>query len=310
MALERQYNLDDLYSLYVGRMPNLTVEEELKVDLKLNKGALLNLACSHFGIIAKIYDKIRKGDKENHLGEQGIYSVWEAREILRSFLPGTKINFLAEKIYRSFNEDAENPSETWPPRSPGDGIESLCFEINNGIDHIGSYRLDHNGEKNEWLLADRLIPERKYRGQGIGSVLFAACEGFVRKYANDHCVAQKITANTAQPKVILMFLNKDFKAATPEDQRQIDLVLSADPSLELDYAQVYDEIWENGKKVVSTEWQKQTFKDLYCFEKTALRKTEQRALRINLEKVFEPKQTGVDRTIQEVRDASRTDLCP
>jgi GNAT superfamily N-acetyltransferase len=191
-------------------------------------------------------------------------------------------------------------SGTYPPHPAGEESESIFFELYDNKTEIGGYRLDRGMEminRNQWALNDRLVLD-EYRDQGFGAALMIATESFLQSQADLQQSPQKLTANVGQPSVLLMLLNNGFIASSPEDQKRVDRVLRGDLDLELDYAVV------NEEGVLSPE----IFKDLYCFEKGTFPKTEINALRINLEKNFEPKITQVGVTQKTILDSVQAAL--
>lgn len=304
MALERQHDINELYTLYDGRRPEEEASSVKKVDLGLNKMDLLKLVSTDTDKVVSACDSMKYGDSGNRtFGHKFKYG--EMRELFGATLPSDpSISFHVSKDLWTRRKSTGPETGTYPPPGLRPDGQSVVFELHKAVDgpekFIGNYRLD--SQDGDWSLNERFINE-KYRDHGIGSVLFTATENFVQAYADVHG-PQKMIANTGQPRVLVMFLNRGFQAATPDDQRRIDRVLSGDESLELDYADLYDEVWEEGR-VVGHEWKKQNYKDPYCFEKGLERKTEQAALRINLVKSFEPRETAVDRVGGDVGERAK-----
>ena len=294
MALERKYNLDDLYEHYAGRCPPRNVSAVEKVDLKLDKTALVRLATDDMGNIVKDYDAALKRDPKNEKRAATMLDSESRKLHTASLTENPQIRFNVIKSYALMHDDLVDDAGVYPPRRPGEEIESIIFELNSGEEEIGGYRLDRdlNPNSNAWALNDRLVLD-KYRDQGFGSVLYSATESFVQQYADLHKTPQKLTANVAQPSVLVMLLNKGFVGSTEEDQRRIDMVLTAHPDLGLDYAVVKRE---------HDQWVPQTHKDPYVFLQDTALKSEVNALRINLEKTFEPKVSPVDNTIRATRE--------
>lgn len=280
MALERKHNLADLYASFEGRCPALAASSVQKIDLKLDRNLLAGFVTADMPKIAKDYDAIHKGDAENVV-RNGQLLDGESRLFHRKTLPASPLfEFHVARKFMRIHDDATDDPGTYPPHPPGE--------------EIGGYRLDQRTAQmapHEWGLNDRLVLD-EYRDQGFGSVLMAAVESFVQNRADLAAAPQKLTANVAQPSVLLLFLNKGFVAQSEEDQKRIDMVLSADPSLELDYAVVKR---ENGK------WEPQKYKDLYIFQKGTDLKSEVNAFRINLEKKFSPKKSLVDEHVENTR---------
>ena len=123
-----------------------------------------------------------------------------------------------------------------------------------------------------------------------------AADSFVQSQADLQETPQKITANVGQPSVLLVLLNKGFQAATPEDQQRIDMLITAHPDLELDYAVIKND---------DGSLEPETAKDLYCFQKGVTLKTEINVFRIKLVKEFSPQKTTVDDTVEETSASTR-----
>lgn len=295
MAPERKHDLAGLYQLYDGCCPPLSFSAVQKIDLKLEKKSLMDLVTGDMPKIAKDYGAIHKGDAQN-AGERGPWGDNESRIIHQETSPQNQsISFSVRKSFRRMHDDVSDDAGTYPPHPAGEESESIFFELHDGTTEIGGYRLDRGMSqtaRHEWALNDRLVLD-EYREQGFGGALMAAAESFVQSMADLQAVPQKLTANVGQPSVLVMFLNKGFVAESEEDQKRIDMVLSADPSLELDYAVVKRE---------NEEWEPQKYKDPYVFKKGTVLKSEVNALRINLEKTFQPNPSVVDTDVAAVRN--------
>lgn len=304
MAIERKYDLGSLYELFEGRCPSLADQPHVqKVDLKLEKNELIHLAVDDMGKVVHLYDEVKKGDPRNSIRKNS-FMTGEWRELHSARLSGnSRIHCVARKGFGRMNDNFPRGSGAYPPHYAGEEMESIVFEIFNGEEEIGGYRLDRDltPNSNAWALNDRLVLDI-YREQGFGAILFSAAESFVRNYADQDESPQKITASVGQPSVLLMMLNKGFSGSTEEDRRRIEMVLAGDPNLELDYAIIWVEIFdEAGKPTGQFRWETETFKDPYVFTKSTVPKTEVNAFRINLEKVFEPKNTAVSGTQAAVK---------
>lgn len=301
MTLERKYNIGALYEQYAGRMPNTGLDKPSasKIDLKLDKTLLAGFV-SDMPSIAKNYADVSKGDPKNFV-RNGRFVDGESREIHRAmFETSPSVRFSVTKNFSRMHDDVVMDTGTYPAHPAGEESESVFFELYDNDTEIGGYRLDRGMEttnRNQWALNDRMVLD-EYRDQGFGGALMIATESFLQSQADLLQSPQKLTANVGQPSVLLMLLNKDFTASSPEDQKRIDRVLAADPELELDYAVV------NEEGTLTPE----IFKDLYCFEKGTLPKTEVNALRINLEKNFKPKITQVGVTQKLILDSTQAAL--
>lgn len=285
--MERKHDLAELYHVYEGRSPPLGSSAVQKVDVKIGKKLLVNLATGDMPKVAKDYDAVNKGDVENTV-KNGPWGDGESRIIHHATHPQNQSTvFSVTKSFRRMHDDVSDDAGTYPPHPAGEESESIFFEFHNGTTEIGGYRLDRGMAQTaryEWALNDRLVLD-EYREQGFGGALMAAAESFVQSRADLEATPQKLTANVAQPSVLLMFLNKGFVPQNEEDQKCIDMVLSADPGLELDYAVVKRE---------NEKWEPQKYKDPYVFRKGTALKSEVNALRINLEKAFQPNTSAVD----------------
>ncbi|GEM_PF-4556368 len=294
MTPERKHDLADLYRLYEGRCPVLDSSSVQKVDLKIERKSLVNLVTGPMSKIAKDYDAVNKGDAENTI-ENGRWGDGESRTVYNATSPQNEsIAFSVRKSFRRIHDDVQDDAGTYPPHPAGEESESIFFELYNGATEIGGYRLDRGmaqTARHEWALNDRLVLD-EYREQGFGGALLAATESFAQHRANLEATPQKLTANVGQPSVLFMLLNKGFVARSEEDQKRIDMVLSADPNLELDHAVVKRE---------NDEWEPQKYKDPYVFTKGTILKSEVNALRINLEKTFQPKVGPVETDISAAR---------
>ena len=85
---------------------------------------------------------------------------------------------------------------------------------------------------NDFEIIDRFIfPE--FRGQGIGSLLLKATETMAQKQATKTQSPQKIHAETAQLDVICWLWNQGYRPSTPNDQTQLEQILSGDSNLKI-----------------------------------------------------------------------------
>lgn len=308
MSLELKYRLDDLYALFAGRCPPQREPKEPREDLKLRKTDVLESMLRGMDRVVSEYDRIHKGDSRNGF-RKGRAAEQEFR--VYHIVPISKNPLVSYAITKKFFKVTEAGVEFYPQRKLGEEFESVSFDLfqdtpdtEDQIDlwekigraEIATFRMNHR--ENEWNLADRFI-EEKYRQQGIASLLLLSAETFVQTYAKKTRIPQKIVINIGQPSVLLMFLNKGYKAQTEEDQQKIDKILRGDETLEFDYSLVQSRN-EDGSL---GEWTKNIWKDVYCFERGVLPKTELNAFRITLEKTFSPSRTEVDDGSDKVKAA-------
>ena len=152
---------------------------------------------------------------------------------------------------------------------------------------------------NEWNLAHRFVKER-YRSRGVAAALVEIAEEFVSKYAEMHGETQKIIINIGQPSVLRMFNKKGYKPQTEKDAELAKRILSKDDSLEEDYGCLRI-VGPNGE--YTDVWHQEKDKDPYVFERGTKIKSEQNALRVTLEKSFNPVKISHDTA--EIKDDTR-----
>jgi hypothetical protein len=158
-------------------------------------------------------------------------------------------------------------------RSTADAQDQRELEMKLGQYEIGTFTLEKS-EKG-WIVMHRDVQDM-YKGQGAASVLLHAVEEFVQEQSNKSGETQEISISIGQPNVLSVFLSKGYEAATREDQRRIDMIMSGDESLVLDYSHT-----RNGMPL--------RHKDIYVFEKDVTERTEKNAFRVNLIKKVKPK---------------------
>ncbi len=291
----RQHELSDVYAAFGERAPRELFEpkkDQTKEDLNINKASLA-AEMRILGIQAvEDFDSIKKGNPDAIKRNTDEVSVESTVYQIQQSQVNSAVSFSAQKRFRKENvKEGEIPFLVQPHK---DEVEILVLSVDvsdtGSRKQVGNIDLLH--EKNgEWNLSDRFV-DKRFRGQGVAKSLLIGAESFVQKYADKTKTPQTAFLELSQPSVLVTFLNAGYTAATEEDQKRIDAMLSGAPELYLSFIERPD----GGGRL--------DFLDACCFDSGKVprsapdnERTPYNSYRIKLVKKFQPKNSAVDEGI-------------
>jgi len=229
------------------------------------------------------YDLIQKNDPRNERSEDE-EGVRQTQLLQNISLKGGAATLEVRKIFKDFTK------APWLNHEIGDQVERVALNLSSEGKRIGSVILEKKGETG-WTIDHRETDEA-HRGEGIFKGLLKIAEAFVREYGEKSRKPQSISIDLAQPDLLRILQNMDYKPATDTDAEKISRVIAGDEGLEIDYA-------------VTSRGDLQADKNPYIFERARFRDGKEKKQPMNAFRMVLAKplgnETAVDDLVQRLR---------
>lgn len=291
MMIETEQELPDFeetYSLYDGRRPEVSDEEEIpqeKLQFQDREAAQakMNELASGFGNkFLYIQENSKQFPAETF--RRDMYKRVNMKLAEQIVDPDIPLRIMAYKDF--VVNERENAERMRFCLDRGDedhpvAVISLSYVVNEG------FNIHHR------------FVEPQFRGkQGIGNMLLQCAESFAKNFATDGKEKVSLFAGMAQLDVIYWFWKNGYRPEGEQDWERLDMIINGDENLCLD-----DKLYVFHKLVPEDYRYEKSRAGQVLMDKGRRSVNPKMAFRLNMQKVFEPGGSGQTQDAQaEIRD--------